>query len=70
VVVVGWRGRPASTPGDAPSGVVVADGRRAVERLVAEGVPRSEAARRVAAETGLSRRLLYRAASHEPPGPA
>jgi 16S rRNA (cytidine1402-2'-O)-methyltransferase len=32
----------------------------AVERLVSDGVPRGEAARRVAAETGLPRRRLYR----------
>ena len=33
--------------------------RTEVERLVATGTPRSEAARRVAAETGLPRRDLY-----------
>jgi 16S rRNA (cytidine1402-2'-O)-methyltransferase len=36
-------------------------GRAAVERLVAEGTARSDAARRVAADTGLPRRHLYRA---------
>ena len=34
----------------------------AVERLVGEGIARGEAARRVAAETGIPRRRLYRAA--------
>ncbi len=37
------------------------DGRARVQALVGDGVPRSEAARRVASETGLSRRELYRA---------
>jgi 16S rRNA (cytidine1402-2'-O)-methyltransferase len=38
----------------------------AVDRLVAEGVAPTEAARRVAAATGLSRRGLYRAQVREP----
>jgi 16S rRNA (cytidine1402-2'-O)-methyltransferase len=37
----------------------LASARAAVQRLVAEGRGRSEAARRIAAETGLSRRQLY-----------
>ena len=37
----------------------LAAARAAVERLVAEGVARGEAARRVAADTGLPRRQLY-----------
>jgi hypothetical protein len=32
----------------------------AVERLVAQGVARGDAARRIAAETGVPRRRLYR----------
>jgi 16S rRNA (cytidine1402-2'-O)-methyltransferase len=39
--------------------VSLADGRRRVERLVAEGVKRSAAARLVAEETGLPRRELF-----------
>jgi 16S rRNA (cytidine1402-2'-O)-methyltransferase len=38
----------------------LADGRARVEELVGDGVPRSAAARRVAAETGLPRRELFR----------
>jgi len=41
--------------------VALADGRAQVGALVAGGLSRSEAARRVAAATGLSRRTLYRA---------
>lgn len=41
--------------------VALADGRAQVDGLVAGGLNRSEAARRVAAATGLSRRALYRA---------
>jgi len=40
----------------------LADGRQQVDGLVAGGLNRSEAARRVAAATGLSRRVLYREA--------
>lgn len=44
----------------------LAEGRAQVDALVAGGLSRSEAARRVAIATGLSRRLLYRAAEqHE-----
>jgi 16S rRNA (cytidine1402-2'-O)-methyltransferase len=39
--------------------VALADGRAQVDALVAGGLNRSEAARRVASMTGLSRRLLY-----------
>jgi hypothetical protein len=38
----------------------IAEGRLEVDGLVAGGLGRSEAARRVAAATGLSRRALYR----------
>ena len=56
VVVGGWAARPVSE-------TVAADAldaaRADVERLVAGGTARGEAARRVAATTGLSRRALY-----------
>lgn len=51
--------------GDAREGPredAVATALAAVDRLVAEGVARGEAARRVAAETGVPRRRLYRPA--------
>ena len=59
VIVVG----PATAGGLSreESRVALADGRGQVEALVAGGLSRSEAARRVAAATGLSRRTLYRA---------
>jgi 16S rRNA (cytidine1402-2'-O)-methyltransferase len=60
VLVVGMAeesGRPGATEAD------VAAARAAVEGLVAGGVARGEAARRVAAETGLPRRRLYGAAT-------
>jgi 16S rRNA (cytidine1402-2'-O)-methyltransferase len=60
VLVVGM-GEDAERPGTAESDVAAA--RAAVERLVDEGVARGEAARRVAAETGLPRRRLYGAAT-------
>jgi 16S rRNA (cytidine1402-2'-O)-methyltransferase len=57
VLVVGMaRAEAASTPGDDDVTAALA----AVERLVREGVARGEAARRIAAETGLTRRRLYR----------
>ncbi len=61
VIVVGaW---PAGTPpsADAATEAVAAldEARRAVEALVASGVARSEAARRISAATGLPRRRLY-----------
>lgn len=43
-----------------PAAATLDEGRTRVQALVGEGVPRSEAARRVASETGLSRRDLYR----------
>jgi len=55
VLVVGM-GEATPTTGNAED-VVAA--REAVERLVGEGVARGEAARRVAADTGLPRRRLY-----------
>ena len=56
VIVVGM-GEASGQSGDADSDVAAA--RAAVELLVAEGVARGEAARRVAARTGLPRRRLY-----------
>jgi 16S rRNA (cytidine1402-2'-O)-methyltransferase len=56
VLVVGM-GEPV------PSGAAdgdVATAQAAVERLVAQGVARGDAARRIAAETGVPRRRLYR----------
>jgi 16S rRNA (cytidine1402-2'-O)-methyltransferase len=60
VLVVGM-GEDAERPGTAKSDLAAA--RAAVERLVDEGVARGEAARRVAADTGLPRRRLYGAAT-------
>jgi hypothetical protein len=62
VIVVGWRtdGDRAATEDDGRQ-AAIADARAAVERLVADGIPRGEAARRVAAATGLPRRALYAA---------
>ena len=60
VLVVGM-GEDGERPGAAESDLAAA--RAAVERLVDEGVARGEAARRVAAETGLPRRRLYGAAT-------
>lgn len=45
--------------------VALADGRAQVDALVAGGLNRSEAARRVAAATGLARRALYQADTRE-----
>ncbi len=52
---------PASGAATAPSGGLdaLAEARAEVERLVAEGAARGDAARRVARATGLSRRRLY-----------
>ena len=58
VIVVGPSTAAALQPAERRE--AVADGRRQVESLVAGGLGRSEAARRVAAVTGLSRRILYR----------
>jgi 16S rRNA (cytidine1402-2'-O)-methyltransferase len=71
VIVVGWgsgtragaRGTAGTagvaTPGSGSRDAVIATARLAVERLVADGVARGEAARRVSEETGLPRRALY-----------
>ncbi|OGO59060.1 MAG: 16S rRNA (cytidine(1402)-2'-O)-methyltransferase [Chloroflexi bacterium RBG_16_72_14] len=61
VIVVGWDGH-AATPADREQGeAALDDARAAVERLVADGVARGDAARRVSAETGIPRRALYAA---------
>jgi 16S rRNA (cytidine1402-2'-O)-methyltransferase len=68
VIVLGWSTTaPADAGGSAGAteraGLAAADLEAAldrVERLVQEGVARGEAARRIAAETGLPRRTLYR----------
>lgn len=57
VLIVGW-GRPAEVAAAAGEDDL-AHARAEVERLVGEGVGRAEAARRVARERGLSRRVLY-----------
>ncbi len=81
VIVIGWRGHvvarrgdvaPATDPGhgraatDPGPGTAVVEARARVERLVADGVARGEAARRVSAETGLPRRQLYGARDQAP----
>jgi 16S rRNA (cytidine1402-2'-O)-methyltransferase len=59
VLVVGaWTGAGAQA-GDRDSEAAMHDARAEVERLVAEGLARSDAARRVAAATGFPRRTLY-----------
>jgi len=57
VLVVGMGEAP-----DGPADEEVAAALAAVDRLVGEGIARGEAARRVAAETGVPRRRLYRPA--------
>jgi 16S rRNA (cytidine1402-2'-O)-methyltransferase len=58
VVVGDWAGaRPATS--DGPDDDALDRARAEVDRLVAHGLGRSEAARRVAATTGLPRRRLY-----------
>ena len=66
VIVVGWgRGTADKAASAAGHEVAVAEARAEVERLVADGVPRGEAARRVAAATGIGRRVLYGAPAGE-----
>ena len=64
VLVVGM-GEATPTTGNARDLVAA---RGAVERLVGEGVARGEAARRVAADTGLPRRRLYGAGQDQGEG--
>jgi 16S rRNA (cytidine1402-2'-O)-methyltransferase len=63
VIVIAPSTAPAPTRDE--QRVALADGRAQVDGLVAGGLARSEAARRVAAATGLSRRTLYRSADQE-----
>jgi len=58
VIVIGGASTTPMTRDEAAA--ALADGRTQVDGLVAGGLNRSEAARRVAAATGLSRRALYR----------
>jgi 16S rRNA (cytidine1402-2'-O)-methyltransferase len=63
VIVVGT-GEVTRPSGDAE----LAAARATVERLVAEGIARGDAARRVAADTGLPRRQLYGVGAAAKPG--
>jgi 16S rRNA (cytidine1402-2'-O)-methyltransferase len=58
-VVVGASAGRVVAPGAADTGAAIADARAEVGRLVAAGTARGDAARRVAAATGLPRRRLY-----------
>jgi len=74
VIVVGWSSGAvvdrASVGGSgATRDAVIATALAEVERLVEGGAARGEAARRVAAETGLPRRALYATRTEEPPEP-
>jgi 16S rRNA (cytidine1402-2'-O)-methyltransferase len=62
LVVGAWAGARPPESAEA-SAMTLRDARAEVERLVADGVGRSEAARRVAAATGLPRRRLYGASA-------
>jgi 16S rRNA (cytidine1402-2'-O)-methyltransferase len=60
VIVVGWgSGDRARTQAAAASDEALVAARAEVERLTGDGVPRGEAAKRVAAATGIPRRALY-----------
>ena len=60
VVVVGWGSGERTRAAAATAAEDALVGARAeVERLTADGVPRGEAAKRVAAATGIPRRALY-----------
>jgi 16S rRNA (cytidine1402-2'-O)-methyltransferase len=60
-IVVGEQpgGPPASAASEAAAGAALGAARADVEKLVGAGTPRGEAARRVAAATGIPRRQLY-----------
>ena len=60
-IVVGEQpgGTPASAATEAAAGAALSAARADVERLVADGTSRGDAARRVAAATGIPRRQLY-----------
>jgi len=57
VIVVGWQ--PGARPAPGPTEGSLEAARAEVERLVATGVARGEAARRIATTSGLPRRALY-----------
>ena len=59
VIVVGWSEGAGSAGEAAHREAALVDARAEVARLVASGVARGEAAKRVSAETGLPRRSLY-----------
>jgi hypothetical protein len=60
VIVVGWgSGERARTEAAAAADDALVAARAEVERLTGAGVPRGEAAKRVAAATGIPRRALY-----------
>jgi 16S rRNA (cytidine1402-2'-O)-methyltransferase len=60
VLVVGWgRGAVVEEAAAASADAALVAARAEVERLVGEGAGRSDAARRVAAATGIPRRALY-----------
>jgi 16S rRNA (cytidine1402-2'-O)-methyltransferase len=61
VIVVGWGGHAPTTADREAGEAALQEARAAVERLVADGVARGEAARRVSAETRIPRRSLYAA---------
>jgi 16S rRNA (cytidine1402-2'-O)-methyltransferase len=67
VIVVGWgRGSRQTAEGEVARGSALVDARTEVERLVTGGAARGDAARQVAAATGLPRRALYAAADRRP----
>jgi 16S rRNA (cytidine1402-2'-O)-methyltransferase len=63
-LVVGARPDGGPAPSEAAAASALLDARAEVERLVGEGRGRSEAARQVAAATGLPRRRLYEVGGH------
>ncbi len=64
-IVVGEQpgGMPASATTEAAAGAALSAARADVEKLVADGTSRGDAARRIAAATGIPRRQLYSAPS-------
>jgi len=61
VIVVGWQAQ--AHPADVPTAGSLETARAEVEALVASGLARGEAARRVATASGIPRRALYGAGS-------
>jgi 16S rRNA (cytidine1402-2'-O)-methyltransferase len=61
VIVIGWSSAPAAGASDDGEAAAELAARARVEELVRAGVARGDAARQVAAETGLPRRSLYQA---------